>query len=212
MSSYRLQYNSTTSINHETDLLPQLLSAGNATTGRTEESDRALDSVLQYIFISIVLTCVSFIFCRFCAVACFGCVRFHRTEDLPTQIIIAVEPARKVSRDSLIKEELSMIHEYTFENKGGTNEECEDGGCSDCAVCLTRFEVGDRCRELPRPCGHRFHKDCIDAWLIKSARCPLCNRSILLILSQSSSEAEAIHSVNSGNYSSTSHIHIDSMG
>lgn len=59
----------------------------------------------------------------------------------------------------------------------------EDG---DCVVCLDCFHEGDEVRQLP--CGHAFHRTCIDTWLIDKgrppatgtkvvrglARCPLC--------------------------------------
>merc|ERR1739848_870333 len=33
-----------------------------------------------------------------------------------------------------------------------------------CGVCLLEFEEGDELRTL-LPCGHRFHRECIDNWL-----------------------------------------------
>ncbi|KAJ3039480.1 hypothetical protein HDV00_012160 [Rhizophlyctis rosea] len=49
-----------------------------------------------------------------------------------------------------------------------------------CSICFCDYEPGDRLRELA--CGHRFHKTCIDPWLLpdktKNERghrtCPLC--------------------------------------
>jgi len=46
-----------------------------------------------------------------------------------------------------------------------------EGPCS-CAVCLCDFEGGDLRRRLP--CGHKFHKACIDTWLRRNRVCPLC--------------------------------------
>lgn len=43
---------------------------------------------------------------------------------------------------------------------------------STCAVCLCDFEAGESARELP--CGHFFHRGCIDRWLQRNKRCPLC--------------------------------------
>mmetsp|Transcript_110207 Transcript_110207/g.312616 ORF Transcript_110207/g.312616 Transcript_110207/m.312616 type:complete len:307 (+) Transcript_110207:86-1006(+) len=45
-----------------------------------------------------------------------------------------------------------------------------------CAVCLVDFEEGESLRELP--CGHKFHAPCIDRWLLKSSRCPLCMQEV----------------------------------
>ncbi|KAJ3051777.1 hypothetical protein HK097_007218 [Rhizophlyctis rosea] len=49
-----------------------------------------------------------------------------------------------------------------------------------CSICFCDYEAGERLRELA--CGHRFHKECIDPWLLpdkaKKERghrtCPLC--------------------------------------
>lgn len=41
-----------------------------------------------------------------------------------------------------------------------------------CAVCLSDLEVEEVARKLP--CGHYFHKGCIDRWLQRNKRCPLC--------------------------------------
>jgi hypothetical protein len=43
----------------------------------------------------------------------------------------------------------------------------------DCAVCLCEFDAEDRLRLLPL-CGHAFHLDCIDTWLLSNSTCPLC--------------------------------------
>lgn len=46
-----------------------------------------------------------------------------------------------------------------------------------CSVCLSGFEVGDPMRAL-EPCGHVFHRACIDLWLLRRADCPLCKHSV----------------------------------
>jgi len=45
-----------------------------------------------------------------------------------------------------------------------------------CAVCLSDFEVDDMLRRLP--CGHDFHRACIDKWLKRNKVCPLCLQDI----------------------------------
>ena len=48
---------------------------------------------------------------------------------------------------------------------------------TECAVCLGEFVHGERLRCLP--CGHRFHHQCVDPWLLNhSAACPLCQKSV----------------------------------
>jgi len=53
---------------------------------------------------------------------------------------------------------------------------CSDGFCSCCSVCLADFEEADSVRRLP--CGHDFHQGCIDIWLCRNKRCPLCMRAV----------------------------------
>ncbi|KJE97156.1 hypothetical protein CAOG_07611 [Capsaspora owczarzaki ATCC 30864] len=45
-----------------------------------------------------------------------------------------------------------------------------------CAVCLDAFEPEVVVRTVP--CGHFFHVDCIDPWLISHRTCPLCKADI----------------------------------
>ncbi|KAK1293566.1 RING-H2 finger protein ATL46 [Acorus calamus] len=49
----------------------------------------------------------------------------------------------------------------------------------DCAVCLCEFSDEDKLRLLPL-CGHAFHLDCIDTWLLSNSTCPLC-RGMLIV-------------------------------
>ncbi|KAM0925500.1 hypothetical protein ACQ4PT_004152 [Festuca glaucescens] len=48
---------------------------------------------------------------------------------------------------------------------------------SECAVCLSEFQEGERLRLLPT-CLHAFHIDCINAWLQATANCPLCRAAV----------------------------------
>eukprot|EP00096_Caligus_rogercresseyi_P001086 TRINITY_DN11697_c0_g1_i1.p1 TRINITY_DN11697_c0_g1~~TRINITY_DN11697_c0_g1_i1.p1 ORF type:complete len:365 (+),score=76.38 TRINITY_DN11697_c0_g1_i1:264-1358(+) len=46
-----------------------------------------------------------------------------------------------------------------------------------CAVCIETFKAADVVRILP--CRHRFHKTCIDTWLLQKRTCPMCKMDIL---------------------------------
>uniref|UniRef100_A0A0A9GDJ2 RING-type domain-containing protein n=1 Tax=Arundo donax TaxID=35708 RepID=A0A0A9GDJ2_ARUDO len=45
-----------------------------------------------------------------------------------------------------------------------------------CCICLARYVDNDDLRMLP--CGHFFHKECVDKWLKINALCPLCKAEI----------------------------------
>ncbi|GAB4855142.1 hypothetical protein Ancab_023772 [Ancistrocladus abbreviatus] len=46
-----------------------------------------------------------------------------------------------------------------------------------CAVCLTDYRQEDVLRILPY-CGHYFHINCIDIWLLQHCTCPVCRISL----------------------------------
>ena len=75
-----------------------------------------------------------------------------------------VRPRRSRRRAELV----SMLPE--FECKGGSQLEQK------CMVCFEKYKVGESLRSLP--CIHTFHRKCIDRWLLRSTKCPICNRRI----------------------------------
>lgn len=41
-----------------------------------------------------------------------------------------------------------------------------------CDICLKEYEIDEITKVMP--CKHKFHSECIDAWLSKTNSCPLC--------------------------------------
>ncbi|XP_065831530.1 RING finger protein 215-like isoform X3 [Oscarella lobularis] len=46
-----------------------------------------------------------------------------------------------------------------------------------CSICLDEYTLKQVLRILP--CGHSFHRSCVDSWLISRRTCPLCKYNIL---------------------------------
>lgn len=71
-----------------------------------------------------------------------------------------------------LQQDIDMLGQETF----GEAEDADSRDAPSCAVCLSDFANGDTLRSLP--CRHRFHKHCIDKWLVRNKVCPLCLRDI----------------------------------
>merc|ERR1712154_499033 len=65
----------------------------------------------------------------------------------------------------------------TLLNSFGGKKECYHPHNDSCAICLDDFGHGEELRLLP--CGHAFHRQCVDPWLLKQSElCPMCKQSI----------------------------------
>ncbi|KAG0533436.1 hypothetical protein BDA96_04G193400 [Sorghum bicolor] len=58
----------------------------------------------------------------------------------------------------------------------GADKERQDA-VVECAVCLAELQDGEEARFLPR-CGHGFHAECVDMWLVSHTTCPLCRLTV----------------------------------
>lgn len=64
----------------------------------------------------------------------------------------------------------------------GAGTDASDARCGSedgdgvCVVCIEAIERGERRRCLP--CAHVFHSRCIEVWLGKANRCPVCNKAL----------------------------------
>jgi hypothetical protein len=45
-----------------------------------------------------------------------------------------------------------------------------------CAICTNVYVLNEELRKLP--CGHHFHRECVDKWVTLRANCPYCRASL----------------------------------
>jgi len=64
-----------------------------------------------------------------------------------------------------------------------------------CAICISEFEDGEELRKLP--CGHFFHKDCVDEWFNRSSVCPMCKRDVRTGSQEDYDQANSVREVDS---------------
>ncbi|PIN26619.1 hypothetical protein CDL12_00599 [Handroanthus impetiginosus] len=55
-----------------------------------------------------------------------------------------------------------------------------DAAMLGCSICLAEYKDTDLIRLLP-DCGHFFHRNCVDRWLMLHPTCPVCRTSPLQI-------------------------------
>jgi len=88
-------------------------------------------------------------------------------------IRINVKVTAKKKKKRLIREILSHLPKY---EKIKDNDNLITQHTS-CAICINKYKKGEYKRVLP--CGHCYHKKCIDKWLMgnKKMSCALCRAS-----------------------------------
>ncbi|XP_023678688.2 E3 ubiquitin-protein ligase znrf3-like isoform X2 [Paramormyrops kingsleyae] len=71
---------------------------------------------------------------------------------------------------------LEKMETRHFKAKGHRDSLC-GSSASDCAICLERYLDGEELRVIS--CAHRFHRRCVDPWLLQHHTCPHCRRNIV---------------------------------
>ncbi len=54
---------------------------------------------------------------------------------------------------------------------------------SSCAICYNDYADGDILNS-PDKCGHLFHKECLEKWLLQKQECPTCRCTISVAIKQ----------------------------
>lgn len=152
---------------------------------------------------NIVIITAALLFVLICALgmnALIKCVlswtrRLSPQEDQPS---FRRRPSKGINKTELKLLPTTIFHQNkqmpsnTQENNGA-NHVKESGDCNDevtqaddqeipiqdsqCPICLSDFQDGDKVRVLPL-CNHGFHKKCVDAWLSDHSSCPTCRAEL----------------------------------
>ncbi|KAL2336336.1 hypothetical protein Fmac_010782 [Flemingia macrophylla] len=72
---------------------------------------------------------------------------------------------------------LHKLYKHYHGHAGAAVKQSEEHESDYCSVCLSQICKGEKVRSLP-VCSHRYHADCIGAWLKNHTTCPLCRNKI----------------------------------
>jgi hypothetical protein len=154
----------------------------------------------QIFFVIIVVCCMSCVFSVFLYFArglfaqrgVTDNIEFILIDGVPIQIVRRSPQETRQNRNGLSEFERDALGEFVYKpmvvveaaavEGGSTQSHDSPTSTNECSICLVCFKDGDVCRRLPEPCGHCFHKECVDHWFELSTSCPLCKRSIKTIL------------------------------
>lgn len=147
----------------------------------------------QVFFVIIVVCCMSCVFSVFLYFArgLFAQrgvpdhIEFILIDGVPIQIVRRSPQETRQNRNGLSEFERDALGEFVYKPMVVVEAAALEGAAAatnECSICLVGFKDGDICRRLPEPCGHCFHKECVDHWFQLSTSCPLCKRSIKTIL------------------------------
>ncbi|KAM0029921.1 putative transcription factor C2H2 family [Helianthus debilis subsp. tardiflorus] len=117
------------------------------------------------IMMLFIVMCLSFL---------FKDTRHPNRHNRPTHIVYIINDNRPLGSCSsgLNVSILKSLPLFVYSTETKTNADVVD-----CAVCLSEFENGDKCRVLPN-CKHCFHIGCIDMWFYNHSTCPLCRSPV----------------------------------
>ncbi|KAJ9167495.1 hypothetical protein P3X46_022143 [Hevea brasiliensis] len=65
----------------------------------------------------------------------------------------------------------------------------------ECIICLSLFEENEIGRSLKK-CGHDFHVECIDMWLLSHSNCPICRAPA--VVGDTACDAKSMESAEAG--------------
>ena len=112
-------------------------------------------------------------FVAVCVYLRWACRRYNPDPTLPSYSSSSAAASSVVGLDAAAVAALP-VSLYRRSTEG------EDVDAAQCSICLGEFAEGEQVKALPQ-CGHCFHPECVDAWLLSRPSCPLCRGSLLAV-------------------------------
>lgn len=143
-----------------------LLTANSSSTSpATEEAEPPSAAAAESDFIVILAALLCAVICVSGLIVVARCTWLRR--DTP-------ENPPPVKNKGLKKKVLKSLPKFKYDPSTG-----ELPFAAECAICLVEYVEGDEIRVLPN-CGHRFHLQCVDTWLLSNSSCPSCRRILVV--------------------------------
>ncbi|XP_066466167.1 E3 ubiquitin-protein ligase ZNRF3 [Tiliqua scincoides] len=103
-------------------------------------------------------------------------------------LLVKIKLKQRRSQNSLNRLAVQALEKmetrkFTSKLKGHCEGSCSaldtlsSSSTSDCAICLEKYLDGEELRVIP--CAHRFHRKCVDPWLLQHHTCPHCRHNII---------------------------------
>ncbi|KAG7410177.1 putative RING finger membrane protein [Fusarium oxysporum f. sp. raphani] len=150
-------------------LPPDLFARANAEQRRHAPDKPPAVAVIMCILVAMIMMLTPLFYGRRVLGRCFT----TRASHPPRERIMCLTP------EAL---ELMPVTKYRTSREGKHDRAWQKGANSsitssersrECSICMEEFLEDIRLRSLP--CGHSFHPDCIDPWLLeRSVTCPMC--------------------------------------
>jgi len=101
---------------------------------------------------------------------------FRFTMDFENQFSPVGAPAMTYEELSNLQSVEVGVSQEILESLKSFEYKDQDLSETNCPICIDVFSEGDELRKLE--CGHVYHRPCIDTWLYKSKKCPMCKSII----------------------------------
>ncbi len=102
------------------------------------------------------------------------------SSDIETNELHQTYEVYEIHKDHFLYKDIRrFIHKYKISFLPSYRRHSNMSPCDNqslCPICMNDFTDKDYVR--PLHCGHRYHKKCIDRWLMNNHQCPICRDAV----------------------------------